>query len=510
MPSHWKNLLFGASLANIALLQVWTDALTYRRSDEYLMQLPPSPAQYGALLANLGLLAIGFALLAYWAGRSRVGRCVFIVSLALPIKTVHALAIRFLPYGDWREFLSGYEYVVELGILVLILALGIAWSDVVFRLVRSGFLLLTPFIAVIVIQGVWAAAHYDDREFIDGSTVPPLHAQATRRVVWIVFDALGQRLAFDQRASGLEMPEFDRFRATALYATAAYPPADLTLQSLPSLLTGRNLASAGRAGSRDLRIVYASPGGQSEVQWGEQPNVFSQARDLGVDSTLVGWFHPYCRMLHQSLTSCWWSAYPFQLGSVRRNFAGAVPDYLRGLFETDLYSPFGQTLPERVTAERHLALLPEAIRAVRTQSTGLVFLHLPAPHGPHVYNRQTGKFTRSHWQKGGYTDSLALADLILGQLRREMEAVSLWDSTAILVSSDHYEREDSPATGTGNPDHRVPFLLKLAGQRNGTVFTPKFNTVVSADLVLAILEGKLTSKEQAVEWLSLKAQAPPE
>jgi arylsulfatase A-like enzyme len=314
--------------------------------------------------------------------------------------------------------------------------------------------------------------------------------------VWIIFDELDQRLAFEQRPATVAMPEFDKLRGSALYATAAYSPTSGTLSALPSLITGKLVASARPVGPGDLRIMYADPGDTNEVRWSEEPNVFSRARALGIDSALIGWYHPYCRELTRDLTSCWWTAMPFQADSVGRTTTEAVPKYLRSLFETSLLSPFGQSLSTREAAERFQALFAEARRAVANPSFGLVFLHLQVPHAPHAYSRHNRDFTLSNAPVTGYLDSLALADIALGELRHAMEESSLWDSTTVLVSSDHSYRT-AVSLFNHKIDRRVPFLLKMSGQNSGQVYTQKFNTVVSADLVLSILRNEVTSLEEA-------------
>ena len=56
-----------------------------------------------------------------------------------------------------------------------------------------------------------------------------------RRVVWLVFEELDQRIAFEARPPGLGLPELDRLRRESLYADAARPPAGTTEVVVPAL-----------------------------------------------------------------------------------------------------------------------------------------------------------------------------------------------------------------------------------------------------------------------------------
>ena len=73
------------------------------------------------------------------------------------------------------------------------------------------------------------------------------------------------------------------------------------------------------------------------------------------------------------------------------------------------------------------AMREEAQRYAADPSLQLVFLHLPTPHPPHFYDRHSRTFTgRSPGAAGSYPDSLALADLILGEIREAMTRAGLW------------------------------------------------------------------------------------
>jgi hypothetical protein len=84
-----------------------------------------------------------------------------------------------------------------------------------------------------------------------------------------------------------------------------------------------------------------------------------------------------------------------------------------------------------------------------------------------------------------------------------MEAAGLWDRTAVLVSADHGWRirlwrgtaEWTPAEeALANEDTSgIPFLLKLPRQTSGVVYGKRFNTIVTRQLITAILDGRLTN-----------------
>jgi hypothetical protein len=51
-------------------------------------------------------------------------------------------------------------------------------------------------------------------------------------------------------------------------------------------------------------------------------------------------------------------------------------------------------------------------------------------------------------------------------------------------------------------DHRVPFIVKLAGRREPVTYSESFNTVVTHDLILALLRGEVSGSDSVVTWLN--------
>jgi len=91
-----------------------------------------------------------------------------------------------------------------------------------------------------------------------------------------------------------------------------------------------------------------------------------------------------------------------------------------------------------------------------------------------------------------------------------LESKGMWDSTTILLTSDHpfrlnVWRKESPDFEPFIDKYtrglEVPFLLKLPGQTQGIGYSPAMQTVVAKDLLLAIMKGEITRPEQISVWL---------
>lgn len=186
-----------------------------------------------------------------------------------------------------------------------------------------------------------------------------------------------------------------------------------------------------------------------------------------------------------------------QYNSHREAFPYNMLDLTRSLFETTLFSPFGQSLATQSHVVTYQQILAAATQAASNQDYNLVLAHIPTPHAPHAYNRNTKQFTRRNSAISGYWDSLALADMTLASIRQAMERAGVWESTTILATSDHSYREELD----GKLDTRIPFLLRLAGQAQGLSYEAPFNTVLAHPLMLAILKEELRTPQAVKQWI---------
>jgi Sulfatase len=507
-----RDLAIALSLANLCYVRVWSELLTYKRADTYLMKHPPAPASFAAVIANVLVLAAilwGAATLARRLGPRyfRIAEIGFLLSLVVPLNGIRSVLSNQFPYLKSPLFaLIGTGGVLLLGVFIGLsgLAVIVFWRRRAAHLAAGVMAALVPFAAITFGQAVWKTAAYNAREFTPRPAAARLPVDPGKpRFLWLICDEWDYRLTFVDRNPALRLPAIDRIRGEFLAASHAHPPGPETPISMPAYTTGKLVRGVEYRGPAELQVYFRD----STVQrWGAQPTVFSRARELGFNTAVIGWFHPYCRVL-DGLTYCDWREMAMQHNSMGETFGEILPHQTRSLFETSLLSAFGQGLPVRQQAETYQAILREGEALASDPGYGLVFVHLPVPHAPHAYDRRTGRLTLANSPVRGYLDSLALLDRTLAELRASMEKSGAWEKTNILISSDHHYREDELLDGKS--DERIPFLLKLAGQKQGLAYDPPFNAVLTHDLVLSVLRGEITTPAAAAAWLDRNRSREP-
>ncbi len=417
----------------------------------------------------------------------------------------------------------------QVGTVLLIIALSIPGAFILVRRYRSIIraaenivLIISPFILYTFSQVVWPLVQRAGTNIADkppAATLPTPRFPAVR-ILWLVFDEMDQHVAFEGRPATVELPEIDRFRREAIYATKTRSPARWTEQSMPALITGKLVSKAEVANPNELMITFQ--GATKPVPWSLVPNVFSKAREAGVNTALVGWYHPYCRILGGSLTSCSWQPrYGFPLESTWfermvwiRTLIRTIPLAEQLRLEKRLESALGINLPKRngyakETIPKDLSILRDAENVATNSAYGLILVHWPIPHPGGIYNRFKNDFAPA--DEGGYLDNLELVDRTLGELRRQMKNANLWDSSVVLITSDHPYRperwketwtsEEANSLNNEQVGQYVPFLLKLPGQKESVTYNRPFNSIIISDLFMALLHHRLSDPKSVVDWL---------
>jgi hypothetical protein len=489
---YLRDLLAAFSLANLSLIGWWDALLNYTPTQAYFLEHAPPRTEYAAAFANVILIGLVlFALIRFtrWIA-TRFGTAGFIVG-SLPILLLISLPAAKSIVRLVENRLPDWDLRLVLGIpAILLLATAIIARKRFLAFASSALITISPLI--LLEAGLSISRCWTDRSalYADG----PLAAQAQNslpRVVWIIFDELDYRLSFEDRPSNVPMNAFDRLRAESLFAESAVSPASDTVPSVPSLLIGKIVADLSPPSLGTKVLDSASPSG---VQ-----TIFKSVHSMGGNAAVVGWYIPYCRLVSRDVTTCSAHDMENELNETGPTFQQSLSLQLQSLFAYGYRSLLGQSPRAVHRIEMLNQIHQDSVRAVADPSLNLVFLHLPVPHAPYLYDRFSYTFPK-RVGFGSYFDNLALADVYLGNFREAMTDAGLWDKTTVIVSSDHPDRKSSTVDGKDDP--RVPFLLKMAGTTKGTTYEAPLPTILTKPLIEAILSGAVVTSDDATEWLT--------
>jgi hypothetical protein len=504
--SRWRSIPRARAVDALACLAVSTLCFSragretlFRGDGGFYNQVPLGAPTLLALMLNIVALAAGGFLGVQAIRHARGPACRLAAGVAAAMLLI-ALNYARITHATVISWTDAIGHAGLLAVVVLVLAASLAWPRRALKAIRGVALVASPLAVLTLAAVLWMFLEVAAGPVWRRADPAPLtrSAPSLRRVVWLVFAELDQRVTFEARPTGLELPEFDRLRRESLYADAARPPAGMTDVSMPALITGRPVVAVAPTSRNDLELTFAD---RQAAGWSAQPNVFSRARALGYDTALIGWQLPYPRVLGASLGNAAWRP------SVEHEQA-------RGhTFSHAFWNQWGSLAPpvhaRRLLSQRYAEIVDLALRTATDGRFGLVLLHLPVPRPPGIYDRATGRLTTWNFAGAdeGYLDNLALADRVMADIRRGLERARLDDRTWLVVSSDHWWRGPQ---GYDRPvDRRVPFLVRPPQGGPATHVDAAFNTVATHDLILAILRGSISHARDAATWLSRQKAAPP-
>ncbi len=339
--------------------------------------------------------------------------------------------------------------------------------------------------------------------------IPAAGQKKGRRIVWLLFDELSYDQSFEHPYAGVTLPVLDQLKGESLSFEALRPAGYFTERVIPSLFLGHVIEDL-RSDLEGRAIVKLS----GESGWrgfdGRQ-TLFMDARQAGWTTGVVGWHNPYCRILAGELDSCFWRPAIGQLGALAPygSFWDSALEPVRGKL---LQLAHKDNLHRQDHEDDLRLLMQHAEMLIQNENIRFVFIHLPIPHPPGIYDRKTGQMRAG----GTYIDNLALADRSLGDLISALNRTASASKTTLVICSDHSWRvpiwrgapgwtKEEEAASQGRFDPRPVLMIHFPGQSSEIGITESFNEIVLHDILLQMLRGNLNSPPELTTWLQSAA-----
>ena len=367
---------------------------------------------------------------------------------------------------------------------------------------KAGSALLTGFVvfALVMTAQLTRAALWRPGPQAFANHIP--QAAPTRpRLVWVLFDELSYKYVFETRDSSLHLPNFDRLRRVSTLYTDVTPIAYRTTRVVPSLMLGRNVTDVEYTPANEYLVQIDN--GHWE-RFNVDASLIGMAKQHGLSISIVGWYIAYCPVFAGVATECYWNNEDAQdrgPTSLEASFAANIEFPLRMMFE-QLLSPSRAWADEgRWNAEGHIDSVKDvsqhALEALATSQADIIYLHIPSPHPPAFWNRNSCSYTTG----GSYLDSLDYTDRLLGQMLDMLEKQPRWASTMLIVQGDHswrtqmwrplpsWSAEDERISHGGQWDPRPMLMVHAPGQQSPSSVNAPTSILHVHDLVAGEIEA---------------------
>jgi hypothetical protein len=388
----------------------------------------------------------------------------------------------------------------------LVLLLWIRFKDAYGKLVRVGEFvaaILTVFCLCSILQLLWILrwkpGPHEQTAVWTATTQPP---REHPRLVWIVFDELSYDQVYEDRADGLALPNFDALRNESTVYTDVQAVGDQTVKILPSLLSGQVID--GFKFTFDNRLLVHDRGTHGYTQLTGTETVFGDAQKSGWRTAAVGWYNPYCTIYAGTIDDCYWMNLDRMDGPMAQDasFWSNVRSPLKQAGEQIVWPARADedicTYGVRQRTKTYVDLEEHAAQVLKGDQADFVFLHLPVPHSPPIWNRASGGYAQKCG--GSYLDNLALADRELGSIVATLKSSPRWKDTTLIVEGDHSWRlwlwndqpawtaEDREASQAGF-DARPAVIVHHAGQMQAQEVTTPWSLINVHAVVEQVLHG---------------------
>jgi arylsulfatase A-like enzyme len=397
---------------------------------------------------------------------------------------------------------------------VAVLVLGIAWTGVLILLIvkvpkfavnlrDAGSTLLAGF-TIFALAMTWQlgrAALWRPGPQVFTSPMAA-EKQHNQRLVWILFDELAYQPTFEARDPSLHLPNFDRLRAESTLYTDMTPIAYRTTRAVPSLLLGRAVTDVTYTGKNQYLVQI-----ENDPHWQVlDPNatLFGMAKQHGLSTSIVGWYIAYCPVFVGIVTDCYWANEDAQdrgPTSTSASFGDNVWFPLRILVEQVVAPGRAWADVAAWNADGHEAAVKDleqhALATVAESHADILYLHLPVPHPPAVWDRRKGNPALG----GSYLDSLDYSDRLLGRILDILEAQPRWADTTLIVHGDHswrtqmwrplpgWSAEDERISHGGHWDSRPLLLIHTPGQQSAQTVSAPTSVMYIHDTVAAQIQA---------------------
>lgn len=463
-----RTLLQGAGAAALLFFPLYDTVISNLSNVRMHTSAPPAMFAF-SLIANLALISLMFAVLGIWlrdsTGGSRLKLLLPGLVFASVIEAVHINAGGFESVRLWA--------IVAAAVTALVLLLHLRWprGERALLQVASATLMGLGFFSFFVVLQLLRLASWRPSPNFTAHTQAPINASSSpRRIVWILFDELSYQQVFGHRYSGLRLPNFDELRKSSTLYTNSLPAGSATEKVVPSILLNERISRVDYTASNRLEVASGN-GALHPFDAAATP--FALAHEQGLTTAVVGWYNPYCSILAPYLNQCYWTD-DMVTPSV---FAGE--GFWQNFFDPWLrytmvfrHIQRRKSLAYRVRAYRDL--MQHAQGMLRQPGPEFIFLHLPVPHPPGIYNRQTRQMDASGTRS--YIDNLALADKALGRILLPLQQSPQWRDTSVVICGDHswrvptwrksryWSAEDEAASNGEVFDQRPMIMVHQAGE----------------------------------------------
>ncbi len=317
------------------------------------------------------------------------------------------------------------------------------------------------------------------RNFVPKNNVE-FFGKLDRQVIWIVFDEFDPELYFKNNTIG----NFSKLKEVAVFNQKMMPPGMNTITSVPASLMGQGVTKRYKFSS-DGKLIFKNTVGNN-FEFGYEGSVFDNLKHAGYDSSIFGFYHPYCRLFPD--TDC------ITYSDTPKSWYGGVTRYVAKFINKIL--PTSSFIPIEWSGDIAAQQINDLNNFIATKKQNLLYLHLMLPHLPARY-AQSYYHTRVESDLQAYFLNLKLSDEVLGNILSSIPNDGR--ERLLIIDSDHWYRDRDRA----NP-HPSLSIVKVLSDSTSFINDKPTSRIYTPSLIINFLNGKIKSNADVLDFYSNK------
>ena len=396
----------------------------------------------------------------------------------------------FRQLGFVGELISFGEYASrnKLYALLLFLALLLMFLIMVFRYPKKVlYLLYIIFIALssLNIVAMWTILSHlntNTKISITGKTNNPIQSRtnSNKQFVIILFDELSYDYLYKTGSIDSRFPNFKNLSLISDNYHRAISPGKQTLTAIPGLLTNRRYDNLVIKYDWIYRITKEQKEAYLKI---DKNNLFATAQSKGLKTFAVGNYLPYCEMFEHNLDECR-SFSEYNYGGVNTGFSIMNP-VITTLNIWPRQKPQGiikNLAASSLQKKRIKQTIDFILDILKYNGDFFLFAHIYLPHLPFVFNKNGFYRNKEPFLQNdeNYIKQVEYCDVLLGKIIEKLKELGKFDSSEIIVLSDHNYRLEFPGR-----ENSIPLIVK---QMNSKTRKDIYETVRAEELLNKELE----------------------
>jgi hypothetical protein len=315
-----------------------------------------------------------------------------------------------------------------------------------------------------------------------------------RKVIWVVFDEFDPEIAFSESNLG-DLLNFKFLLDSAVSHSQMYAPSNATLMSVPSMLMG--VPTYGNA-FNDVGVLEVKTSQKTTLPFNYRNTIFHRLGTNHFNSSILGFYHPYCSVFSQTKCKSFALAYNFNWysGIMHAYAHRGFPELFNRLFNEHYFLAKRFDVMASIT-DQQLQLLPEYIL---DENVNFTYIHLNVPHLPALYAHELFN-THLDPQIDNYKLNLRLSDYFLNEILKNTNQIKT-QKVLLILSSDHWFRARDEGKLVSHP---ALFIAKINDDNQKISLTKSTSSIYIEEMVNKFLNNKISSHGDIQNYLSDKS-----